>query len=117
MIRFSVASSRPGTVDGDPKAGGLVTRSTMLFRDILAWLAVVFRERTGWVGGSAIAALLVVGQVLGLWTPKKRAYVYVIALGVGFSMFQAWRHEHGVRLKLEEDKRVLQEDVMFRIPR
>ena len=48
----------------------------------------------GWVSGSAATTILAVGQQLDWWKPDQRTYLWLIALGLLVSIFQAWRVLH-----------------------
>lgn len=61
------------------------------------WAVSVLRAWYGWVGGSALAGLIGLGHSMGWWTPTRRAYLWLVAVGFVFSMFESWRKEKTAR--------------------
>jgi hypothetical protein len=65
-----------------------------IFVDVREWIIAVIKAWYGWVGASATAGFLGVGQNLGWWSPTGHTYWWLIGCGFVVSMFQAWRGEH-----------------------
>ena len=55
----------------------------------------------GWLGGTLLSIVLLVGQTFCGWQPSKFHFVGILGLGISWSMFAAWRDERDARLKAE----------------
>src|SRR5438132_1171740 len=75
------------------------------FRHFGHWSIAVFKHWYGWVGGTLISIVLLLGQELRNWQPSRWQFVVILGLGLFWSMFAAWRDEHDVALKANHANR------------
>jgi len=68
--------------------------SSEFFNDLSQWGLAVIEHWHGWVSGGILAFGLELGDRFWDWKPSKRTYFIILALGLFYSMFSAWRDEH-----------------------
>jgi hypothetical protein len=74
------------------------------------WIAAVFEHWHGWVSGSVIAFGLELGEHLWHWTPRKKLYIGILAIGVFVSMFYTWQDQYNAAITSQRDLENLKND-------
>lgn len=73
----------------------------VLFLYLGRWIAAVLKHWAGWVVGTGVSVILLIGQEFWEWQPSRWQFILILSLGLLWSMFAAWRDEHEERLKAD----------------
>ncbi len=58
------------------------------------WIAAVLEHWHGWVSGSVIAFALEIGEKVWKFEVPRKLFIWILGLGLLWSVFAAWRDEH-----------------------